>query len=1011
MSTGPFFSVIIPTYNQAQFLGAALDSLLAQTDPDWEAVVMDDGSTDKTREVMEAYARKDARIRIFHKANGGVASALNEGLRRAQGKWICWLSSDDMFEPDKLETHRTWIDLYPDCRFFFTFFRLLRESTGQLTDHELWGPLPEREFQILGLFYRNYISGISICIDREAWIQEGSFDESLKYAQDIDMWLRLLARYPARFIPRWTCINRNHPLQGSEIFPQACYYDTSKAVIRFLNTHRFEELFPLLEFSDPRTALDAVEKTLEISAETSGLMYAMGPHYALLLSLLSWAWKDTSDQTHENKKRIRGVIRQRIAQIAQNNTETDFRLFWKGVQAAVQLKEPSFEFISEEPSAVGERYFYSKQTAGGAVLHPLQEYLGQFEGLTVTRWTGKIANSDIVMLLPAEIPLASRGENEKLRQAQRLARGLNHRGYRVLLVGHSNQTMGITDGIPFLGATEQDEINRLVENLGTIDTIIDLTLSQDIPRSNTKRTVRFPIPADGFIEANTIEQIVHQIESAPFQKGDLQVPNNRKVGVRKKQIIFLTRVLWGGGAERVVYELAQHLDKTRFEPHIVCLYEGGSTFSIDPSIPVQYVLPNPSTKPSRVVKKIYHALIRPSIRARLNLTENLHRWKGQIRSLKNPNNPFAQKKIIVQRSTDQSKKTDLDRLLESIENQWNNSPNPTPDDATTYELQDLIQLVAEKWPYVMGLRQIISGFQDDAIYIPIMEEAAILVWLTQFIMPRKYIASLHSVESYNLKLMYSEPKQYRMEEWLFINACKDAAIVVMPSEGCREDLHTTFGILKEHIRVFPNPLTATKFGEQTRGTEPEAAKNRKFKFIYVGRLAQDKNPGLLVEAAGLLKKRYADFAVYFIGKGPMHGELVNLIRERGLANHVFLLGEKANPYPWIAGARSLILTSHVESFALVLVEALFYGAVPIAVDCPFGPGEILEHGKHGILVPPNDPQLLSEKMWQIAHDDRLYARLRKSGLESAWKYNVSKIISKWENLIDEIQEPVKPQNQ
>ena len=104
MST-PIFSVLVPTYNQACFLPAALDSLLAQTVLEWEALVVDDGSTDGTREILERYAAGDKRIRVFRKHNGGTASALNKGLQHAVGEWVCWLSSDDLFKPDKLAVH------------------------------------------------------------------------------------------------------------------------------------------------------------------------------------------------------------------------------------------------------------------------------------------------------------------------------------------------------------------------------------------------------------------------------------------------------------------------------------------------------------------------------------------------------------------------------------------------------------------------------------------------------------------------------------------------------------------------------------------------------------------------------------------------------------------------------------------------------------------------------------------------------------------------------------------
>ena len=107
----------MPTYNQARYLGAALDLILNQTDPSWEAIVVDDGSTDQTSSVIAQYAALDRRIRAFRKPNGGVASALNMALTQATGEWIHWLSSDDMFEPHKLAVNRRWIPRTPTANF------------------------------------------------------------------------------------------------------------------------------------------------------------------------------------------------------------------------------------------------------------------------------------------------------------------------------------------------------------------------------------------------------------------------------------------------------------------------------------------------------------------------------------------------------------------------------------------------------------------------------------------------------------------------------------------------------------------------------------------------------------------------------------------------------------------------------------------------------------------------------------------------------------------------------
>lgn len=97
------FSVIIPVYNVAAYLRECLDSLVSQTFSDWEAVCVDDGSTDESGEILKEYAAKDGRIRLFHQSNGGAAAARNRALKEAQGEYICFLDGDDIFHKDFLE--------------------------------------------------------------------------------------------------------------------------------------------------------------------------------------------------------------------------------------------------------------------------------------------------------------------------------------------------------------------------------------------------------------------------------------------------------------------------------------------------------------------------------------------------------------------------------------------------------------------------------------------------------------------------------------------------------------------------------------------------------------------------------------------------------------------------------------------------------------------------------------------------------------------------------------------
>ena len=102
-SINPKISVIVPVYNVENYLRRCVDSILAQTFTDFELLLIDDGSKDKSGEICDEYARKDNRVKVFHKENGGVSTARNKGLLEVKGKWICFCDADD-----KLCSHETF---------------------------------------------------------------------------------------------------------------------------------------------------------------------------------------------------------------------------------------------------------------------------------------------------------------------------------------------------------------------------------------------------------------------------------------------------------------------------------------------------------------------------------------------------------------------------------------------------------------------------------------------------------------------------------------------------------------------------------------------------------------------------------------------------------------------------------------------------------------------------------------------------------------------------------------
>lgn len=117
----PKISIIVPVYNAEKYLSKCIDSVLAQTFSDWELLLIDDGSPDRSGEISDEYASKDTRIRVFHKSNGGVSSARNLGLDNAKGEYVTFVDSDDWLMPDTVEKCFPYIEKYDVIQFGIKF--------------------------------------------------------------------------------------------------------------------------------------------------------------------------------------------------------------------------------------------------------------------------------------------------------------------------------------------------------------------------------------------------------------------------------------------------------------------------------------------------------------------------------------------------------------------------------------------------------------------------------------------------------------------------------------------------------------------------------------------------------------------------------------------------------------------------------------------------------------------------------------------------------------------------
>lgn len=284
----PTFSVLVPTFNHARFLPAALESLCEQTYPHWEAIVVDDGSSDETPDVLERYAAVDRRIRVVRQDNGGVASALNTGLTYATGDWVCWLSSDDLFTLDKLEIHARAIRQSPDRLAFYTRFSYLDDESGTTREADLWQPAPDAAYQLSRFLYGPYIHGNSVAIRRHVFDRTGRFDEDAVWAQDFDMWLRVAAVTAWQLLPDRTCVTRLHAGQATRRCPEGGGYDVAMACGAFVNTHPFEQLYPLTDLSVVEPARRVVRDALGLVINSNAVVHRCGYNPVLLARLVEW---------------------------------------------------------------------------------------------------------------------------------------------------------------------------------------------------------------------------------------------------------------------------------------------------------------------------------------------------------------------------------------------------------------------------------------------------------------------------------------------------------------------------------------------------------------------------------------------------------------------------------------------------------------------------------------------------------------------------------------------------
>jgi glycosyltransferase involved in cell wall biosynthesis len=392
-------------------------------------------------------------------------------------------------------------------------------------------------------------------------------------------------------------------------------------------------------------------------------------------------------------------------------------------------------------------------------------------------------------------------------------------------------------------------------------------------------------------------------------------------------VIFLQHMLRGGGAERVVRDLAANLDRKRYRPFVITLFED----TADPGYPADV--------PVMCVRRF---------------------------------------------------------LLDLIETPGAKPNGDPPVDGRLAEVtyHTCLARLGE------GLREIIGHLGPNVAIVSVMEEATVAAWIALQGSPIPFIASLHTLESRYFPIMHPDPARYAVERGAFGSACREARQVVLPGRGCGLDLIKFVGLDERRVLTIANPVDCAKIRRlSSERTNHSVRQKGETLFVNVGRLDPVKGHRMLFQAFGRYRESNPTCRLICIGDGPYRATLTQIVAEMGLSQSVELFGYCDNPYPLLRQADALVLTSQFEAFGLVLVEAMICGVPVVSFDCPFGPSEVLDDGRYGILVPPDNTEALATAMQRVTQDMTLRSDLISAGYARALHYDVGRITRQWEELI------------
>jgi glycosyltransferase involved in cell wall biosynthesis len=258
----PAVSVLMPVYNGARFLRPAIESVLGQGRGDFEFLIIDDGSTDETPDILTEYAREDARIQVHRISHVGRSGAANCGCRQARAEFIARLDADDLALPERLELQLQFLSRNDDVALLGGSALLMNEQGEVFGEDEVQTADSElcQELELWCPFYHSTVMFRKLAVEAV-----GGYRRGLEHAEDYDLWRRIAERYAVANLTEFIGKYRISPRQGSAAYVRAISSGlvAVRAAARDRRAGRPDRLEMMTQFDEETLLADVEEEELE----------------------------------------------------------------------------------------------------------------------------------------------------------------------------------------------------------------------------------------------------------------------------------------------------------------------------------------------------------------------------------------------------------------------------------------------------------------------------------------------------------------------------------------------------------------------------------------------------------------------------------------------------------------------------------------------------------------------------------------------------------------------------